>query len=763
MKKITSLFALLLVFLWSVGASAETIVINSANGSLNNAMGYSNLWTSSGSPTVTLRTAAKNMAKSGEKITMHSGKSGSSDYTISVPNNYKIVSYTFKGTLSSGAVTVTPAGGTATAFAPGVENSFTVDNINAPTATFKIAGSNESFPVQIEVNYEEVTLANVTYKVMDGGREKYSAVVSTGIGTTVSAVPAELQRDFVAYNGFTSFEVPGDTTVVLNATYNLPFTVGEEYYLKIKGTKYVAYQAGATQYKASADFTASADTRWVFEGNPFDGIVVKSVGAGLTAGSLQFGTGNPQYATIQPGETKWKIGRGAASVTNGFVLYQDANNAMNDNADKGLLANWNDARSLTDVGSTFAVMSAKDLAPMVKESFETRVKAVVAAAGTAYQYFVPSAADAQSIKTMYDNYANGSDAVPTTDAQYNQLKDALDNLAYVMPETGYYHLKNRSYSYVIYTDANGLNRLVAAATAEEAQQSPTSVFYVEKKGEGKYTFSVVGQYITGLPDGGDYKEQAPTMSENVADAYEATVRVQSAGHASITFGTKSYQSLHANRSTHILCGWEAASEASQWEFVPATDVTVPVSVSNPTLNKSYVTVGFPFPVKIPANTKVYTLNNQGYGKPITGAIPAKTGAYVVIEGNGAATEQTFEIASESEAAAAVVPADNVLTPVYVPAAIPAESVYGLGKVDDVVSLYKFEAGNLLAGRAIIPVSAIAGSPAKAFDINFGGTTGIATVLTDADGEAAVFDLSGRRVAKATKGVYIVNGKKVLVK
>ena len=42
------------------------------------------------------------------------------------------------------------------------------------------------------------------------------------------------------------------------------------------------------------------------------------------------------------------------------------------------------------------------------------------------------------------------------------------------------------------------------------------------------------------------------------------------------------------------------------------------------------------------------------------------------------------------------------------------------------------------------------------------TTGIANVNVDSK-NAVIFDLQGRRVAKATKGLYIVNGKKVVLK
>ena len=57
----------------------------------------------------------------------------------------------------------------------------------------------------------------------------------------------------------------------------------------------------------------------------------------------------------------------------------------------------------------------------------------------------------------------------------------------------------------------------------------------------------------------------------------------------------------------------------------------------------------------------------------------------------------------------------------------------------------------------------AGSQAvKGFPFN-GTTTGIEQIEAGADAKNAIYDLSGRRVNKAAKGIYILNGKKVLVK
>ena len=60
----------------------------------------------------------------------------------------------------------------------------------------------------------------------------------------------------------------------------------------------------------------------------------------------------------------------------------------------------------------------------------------------------------------------------------------------------------------------------------------------------------------------------------------------------------------------------------------------------------------------------------------------------------------------------------------------------------------------------VPKKLVEGANALFFD--FGGETGINEIQTE-QADKAIFDLSGRRVQKATKGFYIVGGKKVLVK
>lgn len=95
-----------------------------------------------------------------------------------------------------------------------------------------------------------------------------------------------------------------------------------------------------------------------------------------------------------------------------------------------------------------------------------------------------------------------------------------------------------------------------------------------------------------------------------------------------------------------------------------------------------------------------------------------------------------------------------------------EEAYVLGNKEG-VGLYKAQMtdGRWLnnAGKAYLPVSSVATS-ARLLRFNFGGNaTAIESVKSELDPNAPIYDLSGRRVKVATKGIYIQNGKKFMVK
>ena len=75
--------------------------------------------------------------------------------------------------------------------------------------------------------------------------------------------------------------------------------------------------------------------------------------------------------------------------------------------------------------------------------------------------------------------------------------------------------------------------------------------------------------------------------------------------------------------------------------------------------------------------------------------------------------------------------------------------------------YKASAGSLATGKAYLKTASALG---RDLDINWGDETGINALenATKID-NGAIYDLSGRRVENPTKGIYIINGKKVVVR
>jgi hypothetical protein len=91
--------------------------------------------------------------------------------------------------------------------------------------------------------------------------------------------------------------------------------------------------------------------------------------------------------------------------------------------------------------------------------------------------------------------------------------------------------------------------------------------------------------------------------------------------------------------------------------------------------------------------------------------------------------------------------------------IDAAGKYILAQVDEKVGFFKANAGTIKAGKAYLEVE----SAIKAFFFNGDDATGIDEINGQSSmvNGQSIYNLAGQRVNKAQKGIYIVNGKKVL--
>ena len=135
-----------------------------------------------------------------------------------------------------------------------------------------------------------------------------------------------------------------------------------------------------------------------------------------------------------------------------------------------------------------------------------------------------------------------------------------------------------------------------------------------------------------------------------------------------------------------------------------------------------------------------------------GTIPAGTG--VLVKGEG-----TYKVYGHAKLTGNV--KANHLIGVVEETTVPSDC-YVLQNQDGNVAFYKVQEGTVItlgAYKAYLDSSIDAGGAGEEAD----DATGIDTVDASAEKATEIYNLNGQRVSVMTKGIYIVNGKKVLVK
>ncbi|MEE0805168.1 MAG: hypothetical protein U0L77_07075 [Prevotellamassilia sp.] len=203
--------------------------------------------------------------------------------------------------------------------------------------------------------------------------------------------------------------------------------------------------------------------------------------------------------------------------------------------------------------------------------------------------------------------------------------------------------------------------------------------------------------------------------------------------------------------------WDTEKNVT-WYLIPATELDVTVTEAG------YATLNLPFDVTLPNTVKAYAVETVegGYASLVDKTdIPANQGA--ILEGAGT---HTLTIAAASSDWT-----NNKLVGTNVNTYVAGEA-YVLGKDGEGAGFFKAALNKNEAGeegtthflnnanKAYLPATAGASLVLR---FNFGGTTAIESVVNGIDANAAIYDLSGRRVEKAVKGIYIQNGKKIIVK
>ena len=179
--------------------------------------------------------------------------------------------------------------------------------------------------------------------------------------------------------------------------------------------------------------------------------------------------------------------------------------------------------------------------------------------------------------------------------------------------------------------------------------------------------------------------------------------------------------------------------------------------------KSYATTYLPFDVTLPADVKAYIVTVAEGDKATVSEvadIPANQGV-VLVGQNASATSVALTLDAASANCSG-----NLLSGTNPQLAIDeaAKANYFIfGNGDNGVGFYHPNSTTLKENRAYLPASAVSGG-GMALALDFGGiNTGIEAAIQTDEANAAYYDLSGRRVMRPTKGIYVKNGRKVYVK
>ena len=273
-----------------------------------------------------------------------------------------------------------------------------------------------------------------------------------------------------------------------------------------------------------------------------------------------------------------------------------------------------------------------------------------------------------------------------------------------------------------------------------------------------FTFENEGQFLACPSDENQLAMQTTEKSEYswtiTIEEGVAVIKNKAYTKRSIQYNSSSPRfACYTSNQTDIAIYKEATSEVLSTTYIPVTISSI-----------GYATMYLADAVAMPASVEAYIATgvNGDYlqMEQVKGTLPAETGVILkAAEGEYAFIHSTEEAADVSRNLL-----KGTLTNEYIDGA-----GYVLSAPGDKVGLYAagLTDGKFLnnANKAYLPASAVA-SNAPMFSFSRGGdeedTTGIEySSPLNSMPSTAIYDLTGRRVEKMEKGIYIVNGKKVI--
>ena len=329
---------------------------------------------------------------------------------------------------------------------------------------------------------------------------------------------------------------------------------------------------------------------------------------------------------------------------------------------------------------------------------------------------------------------------------------------------------DESKDYALSTVQNSNNRgevAISITNDEIAESSLPATAQVIELEETTYDTDKTGYY---LKVGNDkYLYAASNSSNHLKTAGKTTVGDN--GKAAITTssiifkGTNGRNDMRHNEGSSVFSCYDT-SKTSEEGVVVFVRETEPATVKANVTAAGWATYATKYPMTF-EDGDAYVIvsaddgNNTTTMQKVT-SVPANTA--VLLKGtSGEATQKTATIISGDAPSA---PATNYLHIVEAGETINASSnVYVLANKTEGVGFYPWTGTALARGKVYmqLPAGAKLGD-FYAFGEETGSeTNGISSVSTRSMKQGEFYNLAGQRVSNPTKGLYIVNGKKVIIK
>ena len=317
------------------------------------------------------------------------------------------------------------------------------------------------------------------------------------------------------------------------------------------------------------------------------------------------------------------------------------------------------------------------------------------------------------------------------------------------------------------TLTRGTNNVV---TAPFSKGNVDQIWKFEKTDGGYYLKNMNGNgYLNNVRQGDGRASLVNTPSDRF-EIMNGSVSTQKALHVVDAMSTaclfaENHPNEPAKGDAYAVAGWFQGSDYSTggawaWKFVEADDIEVAL---NTVESKSYATAYLPFGVSAVSGAKAYTAAEPANGQTVmteTENFAKETGVLLVSD---EAADKAVLTIGDAEGATNTSALKGTLLAKDITDAQTKYLVFGKDKANET------EVGFFEPSTTVTSIPAnrafFADAEDSAIALNFGNVTAVNNVVAgNANVNAPIFDLTGRRVVKAVKGgLYIQNGKKYIVK